>query len=84
MSGDMFVKVYRVSSGWFREDKPLWTDEVDEGTVKYPWRVKLEPVKLGVVNVKELSSKLTFLKKVRMLNVVLIGTPANAGRKDKY
>jgi len=34
--GGKFVGAFRVASSWFREDKPLWPDEVREGKVKYP------------------------------------------------
>jgi predicted RNA-binding protein len=34
--GGKFVGIYKVVSDWFREDKPLWPDEVAEGKVKYP------------------------------------------------
>ena len=76
--GGKIVGVYRATSDWFREDKPLWPDEVTENKVKYPWRVRIEPVKVGIVDLREIAGKLNFTKRVRMINVLLMGTPANA------
>jgi len=78
--GGKFVGVFRVVSTWFREDKPLWPDEVREGVVKYPWRVRLEPVKLGTADFRELVPKLRFVEKKERANAYLVGTPANLRR----
>jgi len=78
--GGKFVGAFRVVSTWFREDKPLWPDEVREGSVKYPWRVRLEPVKLGVADFRELAPKLRFVEKKERANAYLVGTPANLRR----
>lgn len=75
--GGKFVSAYRVVSEWFREDRPLWPDEAHEGRVKYPWRIRLEPVKLGVVDYNELVSKLSFVKNKKKPGAALLGTPAN-------
>ena len=78
--GGKFVGVYRAVSEWFREDKPLWPDEVAEGKVKYPWRVRIEPVKLGVADFRELVDKLSFTRGRKRPNAMLVGTPANMRR----
>jgi len=78
--GGKFVGVFRVVSTWFREDKLLWPDEVREGAVKHPWRVRLEPVKLGVADFRELAPKLRFVEKKDKANAYLVGTPANMRR----
>jgi predicted RNA-binding protein len=78
--GGKFVGVYRAVSEWFREDKPLWPDEVAEGRVKYPWRIRIEPVKLGVADFKELVDKLSFTRGRKRPNAMLVGTPANMRR----
>jgi len=78
--GGKFVGVYRAVSEWFREDEPLWPDEVAEGKVKYPWRVRIEPVKLGVADFKELVDKLSFTRGRKRPNAMLVGTPANMRR----
>jgi predicted RNA-binding protein len=78
--GGKFVGIYKVVSDWFREDKPLWPDEVAENRVKYPWRIKIEPVKLGVADFKELADKLSFTRGRRRPNAMLVGTPANMRR----
>jgi len=78
--GGKFVGVYRVVSEWFREDKPLWPDEVAENRVKYPWRIRLEPVKLGIADFRELVYKLSFIKGRKIPQAMLVGTPANMRR----
>jgi predicted RNA-binding protein len=78
--GGKFVGVYRAVSDWFREDKPLWPDEVAENRVKYPWRIKIESVKLGVADFRELVDRLTFTKGRKRPNAMLVGTPANMRR----
>ena len=69
-----------MASGWYREEKPLWPDEVEGGKVKYPWRVKLVLIKLGIVNFKELMPKLKFIENKEGSTVYLVGTPANLRR----
>jgi len=76
--GGKIVGIYRTASDWFKEDKPLWPDEIAEGKVKYPWRIRIEPLKVGIVDLGEIAEKLSFTKRVRVLNVLLMGTPANA------
>jgi len=78
--GGKFVGAYRVASEWFREDKPLWPDEAREGRVKYPWRTRLEPVKLGLVDYSELAPRLSFVVDKKKLGAPLIGTPGNYKR----
>jgi predicted RNA-binding protein len=78
--GGKFVGVYKAVSDWFREDRPLRPDEVAEGKVKYPWRIGVEPVKLGVADFKELVIKLSFTRGKKRPNVMLVGTLANMRR----
>jgi len=78
--GGKFVGAYRVASTWFREDRPLWPDEVREGVVKYPWRIRIEPIKIGVADFKELVPKLKFIERKERANAYLVGTPANLRR----
>lgn len=78
--GGKFVGAFKVISEWYRGDKPLWPDELREGKIKYPWRVKLELVKLGVADFKKLISKLKFIKKKNKAQTYLVGTPANMRR----
>jgi predicted RNA-binding protein len=80
MLGDKFVGAYRVASEWFREDKPLWPDEAREGRVKYPWRTRLEPVKLGLVDYGELAPRLSFVVDKKRPGASLIGTHGNYKR----
>jgi len=75
--GGKFVVVYKVVSSWFREDKPLWPGEVAGNSVKYPWRVRIEPIKLGVADFKDLVDKLSFTRGRKRPNAILIGIPAN-------
>ena len=78
--GGKFVGAFRVVSEWYREDKPLWPDEIRERKVKYPWRIRLEPIKLGIADFKELVPKLKFIEKKDKAQAYLVGTPANLRR----
>jgi predicted RNA-binding protein len=78
--GGKIVRAYRVTSEWFWEDKPLWPDEAREGRVKYPWRVRLEPLKLGVVDYSKLAPRLSFVVDKKRPGAPLIGTPGNYKR----
>jgi len=78
--GGKFVGAYRIASEWFREDKPLWPDEAREGRVKYPWRTRLELVKLGLVDYGELAPRLSFVVDRKRPGAPLIGTPGNYKR----
>ncbi len=78
--GGKFVGAYRVVSDWYYEEKPLWPDEVNEGKVKYPWRAKIEPIKLGMVDLRDIVEKLSFIAKKNRPAVYLMGTPANFKR----
>jgi predicted RNA-binding protein len=75
--GGKFVGVYTVVSEWFREEKFLWPDEINEGKVKYPWRIKIKPIKIGITDFNELIDKLSFTKDKKLPQAVLVGTPAN-------
>ena len=78
--GGMIVGVFRATSSWRRENKRLWPDEIREKKVKYPFRISVEPIKIGAVSFKELVPKLSFVVNKERPQVHLIGTPANAGR----
>jgi predicted RNA-binding protein len=53
---------------------------VREGRVKYPWRTRLEPLKLGVADFKELAPRLKFVENKERPHAYLVGTPANFRR----
>ena len=78
--GGKFVGAFKIISSWFKEDKLLWPDEVREGRVKYPWRVRLEPIKLGIADFNELVPKLSFIGNKERAYAYLVGTPANLKR----
>ena len=78
--GGKFVGAYKVASSWYREDKPLWPDEIREGKVKYPWRIKLKPIRIGIADFKELVPRLKFIEKKDRAQAYLVGTPANLRR----
>jgi len=78
--GGKFTGAFKVASEWFHEDKPLWPDEIREGKVKYPWRVKITPVKIGVADLKELIPELSFIENKEKPMAYLVGAPANMRR----
>ncbi len=78
--GGKFVGAYEVTSEWYHESKPLWPDEVREGKVKYPLRVKLKLIKLGIADFTELAPKLSFIGNKARPHAYLVGIPANLRR----
>ena len=55
----------------------LWPDERREGRVKYPWRIRLEPIKLDAAGFEELAPTLSFINKRKDgAYAYLVGTPA--------
>ncbi|MEB3779051.1 MAG: EVE domain-containing protein [Desulfurococcales archaeon] len=75
-----FVGAFRAALDWYREEKPLWLDETREGRAKYPWRIRLELIKLGIADFKSLVPRLEFIKRKERPNAYLVGTPANLRR----
>ena len=61
-------------------NKIIMADEVREGKVKCPWRIRLEPVKLGTATLRERVPELTFIENKKKPGVYLMGTPANFKR----
>ena len=72
-----FANAYEVVSNWFKENKPLWPDEVKAKKVLYPHRVTLRLIKEGKVKVEELVDELSFIKRKDAWRVYLRGCPAN-------
>ena len=75
--GSCFVGAYRVISKWYKEDKPLWQDEKKLQKTLYPYRVKIEPLKQGIVKLEKLLDRLSFIKKKEKWRIYLRGCPAN-------
>jgi len=80
MKENSIYGAFKVTSTWYKEDKPLWPDEVREGKVKYPWRARLELIKLGLAYFEKLVPELTFIVKKERTTAYLVGTPANLRR----
>ncbi len=72
-----FANAYEVVSNWFKENKPLWPDEVKAKKVLYPHRVTLRLVKEGKVKVEELVDELGFIKRKDVWKIYFRGCPAN-------
>ena len=72
-----FANAYEVVSDWFREDKPLWPDEVKARKTLYPYRVKLRLVKEGKVRVQDIIDRLSFIVKKDVWYAYFLGCPAN-------
>ncbi|RLF09740.1 MAG: hypothetical protein DRJ69_04150 [Thermoprotei archaeon] len=53
-------------------NKIIMADEVREGKVKYPWRIRLESVKLGTATLRELVPELTSIENKKNHLVELI------------
>ena len=88
--GKVFVGIARVVSNWYRDDKPLWPDEVQENKVKYPWRIRIKVICKGEVPLSKVKDELEFLKIYRTekykfkIGLAFRGTPANQGKPLPY
>ena len=78
--GGKFVGAFSIISNWYHELKPLWPDEVRESRVKYPWRIRIKPIKFGAADFTELVPRLSFVTNKERPYVFLIGIPANLGK----
>ena len=60
--GGNFVGAARVIGDWIEENEPLWPDEKTKNKVIYPYRVPIELIREGRVNIHDLLNKLSFIK----------------------
>ena len=74
--GGCIVGIYKVTSTWYTEQKPIWPDEHRQGKTLYQKQTKIEPIKIGKISLKQITQKLTFIKK-KQTGIYLLGTPAN-------
>jgi predicted RNA-binding protein len=74
------VGIYEVAGEWRRAEKPIWTEEIETGEVKYPWQVDLNKIALGAIDLRKLSQELRFIENKSVWSVYLRGSPANFGR----
>lgn len=78
--GGKIVGVYRVVSEWFEGRELLWPDEVESRTLRYAWRVRIEPVRVGEADFEKLVPELSFVKDKKRWGAFLVGTPGNGGK----
>jgi len=72
--------VGEITGDWYEATEPVWSDEIQAGEVLYPWQAKISLNRVGAVDYKHLSAKLSFVENKKVFQVYLMGTPANFGR----
>ena len=77
--GGNFVGAYLVVSEWMKERWPMLPGD-KQGSIKFPYRIKIELVKEGLTNFWKLAPKLSFVGFKNNPSHYLRGTPANLNR----
>jgi len=70
----------QIIGDWVPATQVIWDDEREEGRIKYPHQTKVKTIQEGLANLKELASRLSFIRSKQNWQVYLQGTPANMGR----
>lgn len=77
-----FHGAFEVVSDWTISDEIIWSDEISQGHIIYPFRIELRRIALGFARYDLVASHLGFVQKKTKPAVwaYLKGTPANFGR----
>jgi len=75
-----FCSIIQILENWSHSTQAIWSDEIEEGGIKYPYRVKVEIVLEGLAEVRSLLPRLSFIKNKKLWGVFVLGTPANLRR----
>ena len=75
-----FCSILQVVEDWTQAKHAIWTDEINEGKIKYPYQTKATMIMGGLVNTKELVAKLSFVENKQRWGVYFLGAPANLRR----
>ena len=75
-----FCSVLRLVGDWRPSTQITWADEQEEGRIKYAFQAEAEIEVEGVAEVRDLLSRLSFIRDKQNWGVYLRGTPANMGR----
>jgi predicted RNA-binding protein len=76
----VFVGAYEISGSWEEAKEPFWAEEKAAGKVIWPWRFRLNALRLGAVDARKLSKRLSFVENKDVWSVYLMGSLANFGR----
>lgn len=75
-----FCSILQVVEDWTLAEEAIWTDEIHEGKIKYPYQTKATIITGGLANAKELVAKLKFVENKQRWGVYFLGAPANLRR----
>ncbi len=78
--GGKIVGIMKVVSDWYEDDKPIFPEEIVRNKGIYNYRVKLEPVKEGVCDLKNILYKVSFIEDKYQFAKYLRNAPANLRR----
>jgi predicted RNA-binding protein len=73
----VFVGICEIVRPLEKANEPFWTEEKAEGTIIWPWRFELLPLRLGAVDAKKLSKKLTYIENKDAWQPYFMGGVAN-------
>ena len=59
---ESFCAAIKIASEWFPAAHAIWADEKEENSIIYPFQAKVEVVQEGVAEVKNLLSKISFVR----------------------
>lgn len=78
--GGKFVGIMKVVSDWYEDETPIFPEEQVRNKGIYNYRVKLEPVKIGVCDLKNILYKVSFIEDKYQFAKYLRNAPANLRR----
>ncbi len=78
--GGKIVGVVRTTSGWFKDDTPIYPEEVIRNRGIFVYRVKVEPIVVGVCDFKLIIDKVVFIEDKSQMAKYLRNAPANMKR----
>jgi predicted RNA-binding protein len=77
--GGNITGAYEVESDWYDDSTPIFPSELS-GKKRMPLRVRIKPLRIGRVNLWDLSPKLNFIRRKDNPSLHFIGTPANSNK----
>jgi len=78
-----FEGIYKIISEWNITKDKVWSDEIEEGKVKYPYQIRLEVQKLGKVEYKKLLPQLEFVGSKKGYRSYIMGSDGGPGNHGK-
>lgn len=75
-----FCSIIRIDSDWYQTKIPVWSDEIVENKVKFPYQAKIELIQDGFIRIFDVLQNLSFIKNKLKYGVYVQSEPANMRR----